>query len=316
VTAAVGPGLPEGPIGLVGVGLMGKPMAQRLLGAGFEVVVFHRRPEQLERLTSAGAVAAPDIASLAAAAGLVMCMLPAAEHVREVLAGEGGVLSAAREGVLVVDSSTTGPAPARQMAQMCAARGVRFIDAPVSGGVVGAERGELSIMVGGDGADLAAAWPVLSALGALVVHCGPVGAGQVAKAANQLVVAVTIEAVAEALVLARAAGADPGKVRQALLGGFAASRVLELHGQRMLEGDIVPGGLARLQLKDLQIVSSLADAAGLELPELSVALERFSRLVEREGMGDSDHSAVALLFQRDYGLEIGPPARLMGTGDG
>lgn len=300
----VGPGLPTGPVGLVGAGLMGNPMALRLLAAGFEVVAFGRHPERLAGLVSAGAVAVPDLARLAGQAGLVLCMLPAAEQVQEVLTGPGGVLSATRPGTLVVDCSTIGPAPARAMAVRCAERGARFIDAPVSGGVVGAERGELSAMVGGEDEDLTAARPVLEAFSARVVHCGPVGAGQVAKAANQLVVAVTIEAVAEALVLARSAGADPARVREALLGGFAASRVLELHGRRMLEGDYVPGGLARLQLKDLRIVSDMAAEAGLGLPELAVALDRFARLVADEGLGEADHSALALLFERDYGVDV------------
>lgn len=318
VASAIGSRLlPDGDVGLIGVGLMGKPMAKRLLEAQFPLTVFDTRSGPVEELKSAGASVAADPASLASACSVVLSMLPAATHVERAFEDPDGLLDGARPGTLMIDCSTIGPSAARGLAGRCTERGLRFLDAPVSGGVFGAERGQLSIMVGGSVDDLELARPVLDVLGWRVVHCGPAGAGQIAKACNQLVVAVTIEAVAEALLLARAAGANPSSVRDALMGGFASSRVLELHGERMLKRDFDPGGLARLQLKDLRIVASLADEIGMELPELTTVLGRYERMVDEEGLGELDHSAVLLLLERDLGLSIGrhPQRSVRGRGE-
>ena len=203
-----------------------------------------------------------------------------------------------RPGRLLIDMSTVSPMATRRLAAAVRAKGAGYVDAPVSGGQKGAEDATLSIMVGGSERDVARAMPVLRALGKTIVHVGDVGAGQVAKAANQLVVGVTIEAVAEALALAEAAGVDAAKVREALLGGFAASKILEVHGQRMLDETFQPGFRARLHLKDAGIVQAMAGELGVGVPALDVVRERLGELVDT-GRGDLDHSALVVLTRSD-----------------
>jgi len=291
-------------VGLAGPGLMGRPMAERLLAAGVPLAIWGRRPEAVAPLVERGAEAAADPAELGERSELVLTVLPAAPEVRSVLLGERGVLSRLRPGGLVVDCSTIGPAPARELADACAEREVGFVDAPVSGGVAGAAAGTLSVMAGGEEADVERARPVLEVLGR-VTHVGPSGAGQVAKAANQLIVSVTIEAVAEALVLSAKAGARPERVREALLGGFASSTILEQHGRRMLTGDFEPGGRSRLHLKDVRIISALAEETGTVLPAFGVVAEAYRRLVEDEGRGELDHSALALSLADANDVRLG-----------
>ena len=274
-------------VGVIGLGRMGRPMASRLLTAGFEVVVHNRSPGAVEALVAEGAADGGSSAGVGAAAGIVITMLPDPETV------EAATLAAAREGVLCVDMSTSPPALARRLAATLAERGAAALDAPVSGGVTGAREGTLTIMAGGEAADLQRARPVLQALGSRITHVGGPGAGQVAKAANQLVVALNIQAVAEALALAEAAGADPALVREAMQGGFADSRVLAQHGARMLSGDYEPGGALRLHLKDLRIVLELAEEAGVELPAAEQVAAAMAALVEA-GHGELDHSALRL----------------------
>jgi len=291
-------------VGLAGPGLMGRPMAERLLAAGVPLAIWGRRPEAVAPLVEQGAEAAADPAELGERSELVLTVLPAAPEVRSVLLGERGVLSRLRPGGLVVDCSTIGPAPARELADACAEREVGFVDAPVSGGVAGAAAGTLSVMAGGADAHVERARPVLEVLGR-VTHVGPSGAGQVAKAANQLIVSVTIEAVAEALVLSAKAGARPERVREALLGGFASSTILEQHGRRMLTGDFEPGGRSRLHLKDVRIISALAEETGTVLPAFGVVAEAYRRLVEDEGRGELDHSALALSLADANDVRLG-----------
>jgi len=249
-------------IGFIGLGIMGKPMASRLVRAGFPVVVHNRSPEAADELAGEGAEVAGSPREVAESADIVVTMLPDSPDVEAVvLAGEDGVVAGVREGMLFVDMSTIAPATARAVHAALAERGVEAVDAPVSGGEPAAVDGKLSIMAGGSEEALARARPVLDELGT-TTHIGPAGAGQVAKAANQIVVAVTIQAVAEALTLARRAGVDPARVREALLGGFAQSKILEVHGERMLEGSYEPGFRIELHRKDLAIALQTAREEG------------------------------------------------------
>jgi 2-hydroxy-3-oxopropionate reductase len=284
-------------LGFIGLGIMGQPMARNLLRAGYSLVVYSRSPAPVDALVAEGAEQGSSPADVAARTDALVTMLPDTPDLELVVYGPDGLLGAGRPGLLVIDMSTVDPIASRLIGQELASLGMGFVDAPVSGGEQGAIRGTLSIMVGGSEHDVARAMPVFDVLGGKIVHVGEVGAGQVAKAANQLVVGATIEAVAEALALAAAAGVDPVKVREALLGGFAASRVLEVHGQRMLDRVFTPGFRARLHLKDARIAARTAAALNVSTPALQVALSGFERLAAT-GRGDLDHSALFLLVER------------------
>jgi len=281
-------------VGFIGLGIMGRPMARNLLNAGHRLVVHSRSGGPVDELVAAGAERATSPADVAGRAGVVITMLPDTPDLEVVSHGPDGLLDSMAAGALLIDMSTVDPIATRRIGAEFGARGVGYVDAPVSGGERGAIAGTLSIMVGGGDADVARAMPIFAALGTTIVHVGDVGAGQVTKAANQLVVGVTIEAVSEALALAEAAGVDPAKVREALLGGFAASRVLEVHGQRMLDRTFQPGFRARLHLKDARIIERTAAELGVPTPALHVALEGFQRLVDSD-RGELDHSALFLL---------------------
>lgn len=278
----------------LGTGLMGRPMVRRLLAAGVPVTAFNRSPQPLAELVEAGAGAAPSAAEAVTEADVVITMLPDGPVVGEVL--RGGVLEAARPGTLFVDMSSIHPALAREHAGLIAARQGQALDAPVSGGTVGAAEGTLAIMVGGDQSDFERAAPLLSVLGRPTL-VGPHGAGQLCKLVNQAIVAVTIGAVAEGLSLARAGGADPVQVREAIMGGFAHSRILELHGQRMNERRFEPGGTVATQLKDLDAVLDVAATMGLTLP-LSRRVHDLFGALARDGGGGLDHSALILEIER------------------
>ncbi len=293
----------ETTIGVVGTGLMGRPMVEQLLAAGCRVVIAARTAAAADPLVAAGATRAASVAELAASADSVVLALPSGTEVASVL---DQLLDApGRRVELVVDTSTIHPDEARRCHRLAAGHGVAVVDAPVSGGPIAVAERTLSVMAGGEEPALSRAEAVLAPFTGRFVRCGGPGAGQVAKACNQLVVAASIEVVAEALVLARAAGVDPASVRQALLGGYAASRVLELHGGRMLAGDFVPGGKARLQLKDIGIVRSLADALGLPLTAFDAAAARFDALVAG-GHGDLDQTAVVTVLEDLAGVRVRP----------
>jgi 2-hydroxy-3-oxopropionate reductase len=245
----------------------------------------------------AGATRAPGPAEVATASDVTITMLPDTPDVEQVLTGAGGVLEGASPGSLVIDMSSIDPAPTRSLAETFAARDVAMLDAPVSGGERGAIDATLSIMVGGDDAAVQRAMPLFHALGKTIVHVGPSGAGQVTKACNQLVVAATIEAVAEALVLAERSGVDPAKVREALLGGFAGSKILEVHGQRMLDRTFDPGFRIRLHRKDARIVEEAAAATGAPIPSFAIVAGQLQRAVDG-GDGELDHSALFLELER------------------
>ncbi|MEA2623447.1 MAG: 2-hydroxy-3-oxopropionate reductase [Chloroflexota bacterium] len=284
-------------VGFIGLGIMGRPMATNLLRAGRRVVVHSRSRPPVDELVAAGAEPGASVAGVAAAADVIITMLPDTPDLRAVVDGPEGLLEHARPGSLVIDMSTVDPLETRAIGAEFVRRGVGYVDAPVSGGERGAIDGALSIMAGGAEQDVARAMALFEILGKTIVHVGDVGAGQVTKAANQLVVGVTIQAVAEALALAEAAGIDAAKVRQALLGGFAASRVLEVHGQRMLDRQFQPGFRSRLHLKDARIIRNTASQLGVPTPALEVALDGFRRLAESD-RGELDHSALFLLEER------------------
>ncbi|WP_343038869.1 NAD(P)-dependent oxidoreductase [Paracoccus aestuariivivens] len=282
-------------IAFLGTGLMGAPMVRRLLGAGFEVTVWNRAPEKAQALAQDGAVVAMDPVQAVVGADVVFTMLSDGHAVADVIFAKG-VAENLRSGAVVIDTSSIAPHMAREHAEALASRGIAHVDCPVSGGVVGAEAGTLALMAGGDSAVIAGLAPIFAALGR-VTHVGPSGAGQVCKLANQQIVAVTIGAVAEAMMLVQAGGADRAKFRDAIRGGFAESRILELHGARMVERNFAPGGPSRLQLKDLNAVADLAEAANLTLPLTEAVREGFTQFVA-SGHGDTDHSGLLLHLER------------------
>ena len=290
-------------VGFIGLGIMGRPMARNILAAGFDLVVYDLMAAPVSELVGAGATAANSPAGVASAADVVLLCLPDSPDVEAAMTGPQGLLAGARSGQIVVDMSTISPVTARALAEQAAAQGVTLLDAPVSGGQVGAANGTLSIMVGGDGDALEQVRPILSAMGKTILHLGDSGAGQVAKACNQLVIAVTIEAVAEAMVLASKAGVDPAKVRAALLGGYANSRVLEGHGERFLARNFTPGFRTRLQYKDLNIALDAGRAYGAPMPAAALVHQLYAAMMAR-GEGDLDHSALVTLLESLAGQSI------------
>ncbi len=284
-------------VGFIGLGIMGRPMALNLLKGGFDVSVWARRAESMQPLAAAGAKTAASPMQLARAVDLVISMVADAPDVEQVLLGENGVAAAQKAGLVAVDMSTILPAAARDIAARLQVCGVDFLDAPVSGGEVGAIAGTLSIMVGGSAAAFEQARPVFACLGQNIVHVGDSGAGQVAKAANQIVTGVGVLTVAEALNFAAKNGVDPAKVREALLGGFAYSKILENHGQRMLDRNFKPGFKSWMHQKDMNIVMQSAHELGLCLPVAAATAQMFNAMVGA-GLGEEDSIAVLKLLER------------------
>ena len=282
-------------VGFIGLGIMGRPMARHLVDADVPLTVHSRSPGPVEDLAGAGASRASSPAEVAAGSDVVITMLPDTPDVEQVLFGPDGVASTAAAGSLVIDMSSIDPIPTRAFAERLVAQDVAMLDAPVSGGEKGAIDAALSIMVGGPPEAFARSLPLLERMGKNIVHVGPSGAGQIAKACNQLVVAATIEAVAEALVLAERAGVDAAKVREALLGGFAGSKILEVHGQRMLDRAFDPGFRARLHRKDARIVLDTAKEVGAPVPAFEAVARQLDELVESGG-GELDHSGLFTLL--------------------
>lgn len=278
-------------IGFIGLGTMGKPMVKRLLAAGHVVAVHNRSQAAVDELVAIGAGRASSPEDVARQSDVIITMLPSDAEVFEVITGEAGVLAAARQGATVVDMSTTLPETAKSLAERCAAQDVHFLDAPVSGGEVGAQQGTLSIMVGGSEPVLDGVLPILESMGSSVVHVGQNGAGQLTKSANQMIVGVTIAAVSEAFVLAEKSGVDLVSLRKALLGGFANSRILDLHGQRIIERNFEPGFRAELHLKDLEIAATAAESCNLH-PEITLGVRDLFRQMVAKDMGGRDHSAL------------------------
>jgi len=279
---------------------MGRPQALNLRKAGHAMAVWARRKESMQPLVDAGASAFASPGETAALADVVFVMVSDTPDVEQVIFGPKGIIEGARPGTVVVDMSTISPVATRDMAKRLAEKGIEMLDAPVSGDEIGAINGTLSIMVGGKPEMFARVKPLFECMGKNIVHIGANGAGQVAKACNQIVGAVTLEAVSEGLTLARRNGVDPAKVREALMGGFAYSKVLEIHGRRIVERDFKPGFKARLHRKDLKIVTDTAAHLGLTLPQASLIASHLNGLVGL-GCGDEDSAAVVRVIERAAG---------------
>ncbi|TPP05462.1 NAD(P)-dependent oxidoreductase [Rhizobium glycinendophyticum] len=291
-------------IAFLGTGLMGAPMTRRLLAAGFPVTVWNRDLSKAEALVGNGATLAGTAAEAVNDADVVITMLSDGNAVGDVLFS-AGVDNALKSGAVVVDMSSIAPPIAKKHSARLSERGIAHVDAPVSGGVVGAEAGTLAIMAGGDVSVIAGLANVFAALGR-VTHVGPSGAGQICKLANQQIVAITIGAVAEAMMLVEAGGASREQFREAIRGGFAESRILDLHGARMVERRFEPGGPSRLQLKDLNAVRAMADEFSLALPLTTEVRNAFEAFVD-DGNGEKDHSALLLHLEKINNREKGHP---------
>jgi len=278
----------------LGIGLMGLPMAGNLINAGFKVHAWNRTFSKTSPLTDQGALAFESAAEAVRDADIVITMLENGPVVDQVLFASGAI-GQCREQALIIDMSSIPPALAKEHASRLTKEGLRYLDAPVSGGTVGAEQATLSIMAGGSRDDYEAAQSVFSALGK-ATYIGPHGSGQLAKCANQAIVGITIGAVSEALLLAAEGGADPSAVREALLGGFASSRILELHGQRMIDRNFVPGATSRVQLKDLNTILDTATEESLTLPLASCVRDSYQAMIEN-GLEERDHSGLLLQLE-------------------
>ena len=291
-------------IGFIGLGVMGKPMAKNLIKAGCSLVVHNRSRSAVDELVAAGAQPGASPADVARRSTIVITMVPDTPDVQRVLTGADGVLSAVQRGAVVVDMSSISPTVTQQLAREVAAHGASMLDAPVSGGEIGANNASLSIMVGGDEAAFARVLPVLQAMGNKdrIVHIGPSGAGQVCKICNQIAIGGALAGVSEAFALAKKAGVDAARVRQALLGGFAASRVLEVHGERMLTGNYKPGFRTRLYQKDLRLANEAALANGVAVPGTALITQLINALVASGG-GDLDYAALGTVLFKMAALE-------------
>lgn len=289
-------------IGFIGLGLMGRPMAFNVARGGHTLHLWARRAASLEPFAQLGAHAHVSPAEVAKHADIVVTMVADAPDVEQVTLGENGVAAGGRKGLLVVDMSTIAPAAARRIGMRLADHGIEFLDAPVSGGAVGAINATLSIMVGGKRAAFEKMKPVFELMGKSIVHVGDSGAGQVAKACNQIVTGMGVAALAEVFNFARKSGADVSRVREALMGGFAYSKILEHHGRRMIERDFEPGFKAWMHQKDLRIVMEEAHRLGLMLPGTAVTAQMFNAMVG-SGLGEDDSIAILKLLERMSGGE-------------
>jgi 2-hydroxy-3-oxopropionate reductase len=283
-------------VGFVGLGIMGKPMATNLMDAGYKLTVHNRSPEKANELGEAGASVANSPKEVAENADIIITMLPGPPEVQEIVASEDGLVHNIREGSLIVDMSTSSPILARELAWSAIERGVGMLDAPVSGGDVGAIEGTLSIMVGGEQADFHRAKPLFEAMGKTITHVGPVGAGQVTKAANQVVVALTIEAVCEALVLGSAGGVAPEKILEVLSGGLAGNKVMEVKREKFLSHRFDPGFRSELHHKDLGIALAAGREYGVVLPVTAI-VDQMLLAMRKKGWGGEDHSALLRVIE-------------------
>ena len=288
-------------VGFIGPGIMGRPMALNLMKGGHKMWAYARRPETLLPLIAAGATACATPAEVAQHADIIFTIVADTPDVHSVIFGEHGLIHTARHGSVIVDMSTISPTATKDFAERLAEKGIAMLDAPVSGGETGAINATLSIMVGGKINVFERVKPLFECMGKNIVHIGDNGAGQVAKACNQIVVAVTIEAVAEALTFARKNGADPAKVRVALMGGFAGSKVMEVHGKRMLENDFKPGFKVGLHQKDMRIVMETAHQLGVALPAAAMVTQHLNALMST-GDADLDSAAIVKVIERMSGM--------------
>ena len=291
-------------IGFIGLGIMGKPMAKNLLKAGHEVVCFDVNKDNVENVVAAGASAAASSADVASRVPLVITMLPNSPHVKSVVMGEGGVLEGAAEGLILIDMSSIAPLASQEVEKACAQKKVRMLDAPVSGGEPKAVDGTLAIMVGGEKALFDEVRDILLVMGSSAVHCGPIGAGNTTKLANQVIVALNIAAVAEAFTLVRKAGVDPHLVFEAIKGGLAGSTVMNAKAPMMMESNFKPGFKIDLHIKDLANALDTGHGVGSPLPLTALAREMMETL-HADGFGGDDHSALARYYAKLSGTTIG-----------
>jgi 2-hydroxy-3-oxopropionate reductase len=283
-------------VGFIGLGIMGMPMARNLMDSGYELTVHNRSPEKAEELGKEGATVAATPREVAQKSDVVITMLPDSPQVREVVADEDGVLEGISEGALLIDMSTISPVVTEELAEALKEKGASMLDAPVSGGDVGAIEGTLSIMVGGDEADFERARPLFEVMGKTATHVGPTGAGQVTKAANQVVVALTIEAVSEALVLGSAGGVSPEKILDVLGGGLAGNKVMEVKREKFLSHEFDPGFRSELHHKDLGIALAAGREYGVVLPVTAIVDQMLLSMM-RKGWGGEDHSALLRIIE-------------------
>jgi 2-hydroxy-3-oxopropionate reductase len=283
-------------VGFIGLGIMGMPMARNLMDSGYELTVHNRSPEKAEELGKEGAAVAATPREVAENSDVVITMLPDSPQVREVVAGEDGVLEGISEGALLIDMSTISPVVTEELAEALQEKGASMLDAPVSGGDVGAIEGTLSIMVGGEQADFQRAKPLFEAMGKTITHVGPTGAGQVTKAANQVVVALTIEAVSEALVLGSAGGVSAQKILEVLSGGLASNKVMEVKREKFLSHSFEPGFRSELHHKDLGIALAAGREYGVVLPVTAI-VDQMLLSMRRKGWGEEDHSALLRIIE-------------------
>ena len=283
-------------IGFIGLGIMGKPMAGHLIDAGYELVVHNRNRDAVDELVGKGAIEAYSGKEVAEQSDIVITMLPDSPDVESVALGEGGIIEGAHEGLIFVDMSTIAPSVTTQVGEVLAEKGVQSLDAPVSGGDIGAQNATLSIMVGGDEDTFNTVKPLFDVMGQSAILCGPLGAGQTVKACNQILVAVTIAGVSEALTMGTKAGVDPIKIVQVLSGGLARCGVLENRGERMVNGDFDPGFRIRLHYKDLNIIQKTSNDFGVPLPVTSEVFELFKTAMVK-GRGELDHSGLLTIIE-------------------
>ena len=283
-------------IGFIGLGIMGKPMAGHLIDAGYDLVVHNRNRDAVDELVGKGAAEAYSGKEVAEQSDIVITMLPDSPDVESVALGEGGIIEGAHEGLIFVDMSTIAPSVTAQVGEVLAQKGVQSLDAPVSGGDIGAQNATLSIMVGGDEDTFNTVKPLFDVMGQSAVLCGPLGAGQTVKACNQILVAVTIAGVSEALTMGTKAGVDPIKIVQVLSGGLARCGVLENRGERMVSGDFDPGFRIRLHYKDLNIIQKTSNDFGVPLPVTSEVFELFKTAMVK-GRGELDHSGLLTIIE-------------------
>ena len=289
-------------IGFIGVGIMGRYMAGHLLDSGYEVIAYDVVPEALDRVVKAGAARGQSCQDVASRSEVVISMVPDSPDVEKVALGPDGIIQAAREGLVHIDMSTIAPGMAIRVAEELGKRGVRCLDAPVSGGETGAREATLSIMVGGDEALLNEIIPILQVMGRTIVRCGPNGAGQTVKACNQIQVALNFVGMAEALVLGAKAGIDPSIILQVLSGGYAQTRVMDVRGPKIAVGDFQPGFKSKFHYKDLNIIMETARELHVPLPATALAHELFTALLAA-GRGDLDHSAVITVLEDLAGVK-------------
>lgn len=290
-------------IGFIGLGIMGKPMSKNLLKAGYSLVVLDRNTEAVADVVAAGATSADTAKAVAEQTDIIITMLPNSPHVKEVVLGKDGVVEGAKRGTIVIDMSSIAPLASREIAAALAEKGIDMLDAPVSGGEPKAIEGTLSVMVGGDEALFNKHLDVLKAMAGSVVHTGDIGAGNVTKLANQVIVALNIAAMSEALVLATKAGVDPEKVFQAIRGGLAGSTVLEAKAPMVLDRNFKPGFRIDLHIKDLSNALDTSHGVGAQLPLTAVVMEMMQAL-KQDDLGNADHSALACYYEKLAKIEV------------